>query len=69
MISRPISWITFVFLAIWKGIPFQRWSYAWNEILAAHEAETRKVVWELKKEGRIREDENGRLWSTKDEKK
>lgn len=57
--------IVFIFLAIWKGIPFRLWAYVWSEILAAHEAENRKVIWELKKEGLIYEDKEGRLWTKK----
>lgn len=55
---------TFILLAIWKGIPINRWSEVWNEIIAIGEAETRKAIWELKCQGLIREDEKGRLWST-----
>ena len=67
MLIKISSLITFTWLAIWKGIPFYRWAYVWCEINAFHEAEIRKAVWELKKEGRIREDENGLLWTKEEE--
>ncbi len=54
--------ILFVTLALWYGTPFRLWSHAWREVEAAHLAETRKIVWELKCQGKIREDEEGYLW-------
>ena len=54
--------ILFTALALWHGTPFRLWPRAWQEIEAAHLAETRKVVWELKCEGKIREDKEGKLW-------
>lgn len=54
--------ILFVTIALWRGTPFELWPYAWQEVKAAHEAEVRKVIWELKKQGKIREDKDGYLW-------
>lgn len=58
--------ILFILMISWR-IPPALWRDAWYDIEAAHSAETRKMVWELKKQGRIWEDEEGRLWSTKEE--
>jgi hypothetical protein len=66
MLTKIASLLTFAALAIWKGIPFHRWPAVWAIIVETHEAEMRQAVWELKQEGRVREDEQGRLYSTKE---
>jgi hypothetical protein len=58
--------ILFVSLALWRGTPFHLWPRAWREVEAEHRAQVHKAVWELKKQGRIRQDREGRLWSNKE---
>lgn len=57
-----LSLLTFIALAIWKGIPFRRWPLLWAAIRETHEAEIRAAIYQLKCEGKIREDEEGFLW-------
>lgn len=57
-----LSLLTFVVLAIWKGIPLRRWPLVWAAIIETHEAEIRAAIYELKCEGKIREDKDGFLW-------
>jgi hypothetical protein len=57
--------LLFIILALWNGTPFHLWPYAWREVQAEHLAQVRKTVWELKKQGHVREDREGRLWSKK----
>lgn len=47
------------------GVPPWKWGKAWRGIQEDHQARVHKVVWELKKRGRVRQDKEGRLWSTK----
>lgn len=39
------------------GIPPWRWRQAWRGIQEEYLAEGRKVIWRLKKQGRVREDD------------
>ena len=55
----------FVAYALWHGTPPYLWSQAWEDIQADHLARTRKIIWELKKQGKIYEDRDGRLWPKK----
>lgn len=57
--------LLFTILALWKGTPFRLWPRAWREVQEEHRAWVHKAVWGLKKQGRIREDREGRLWSKK----
>lgn len=57
--------ILFILLALYHGTPYHLWSRARREIAADHEARVRKMIWELKKEGRVWEDRDGRLWPKK----
>ncbi len=61
--------ILFILYALWYGTPFRLWGIARKEIEVEHLAQVRKTVWELKKEGRVREDNEGRLWANRDEDK
>lgn len=54
--------LLFVSLALWHGTPFSLWRRAWREIEANHRAEVHKAVWELKCEGKVKEDKEGYLW-------
>lgn len=54
--------ILFTVLAIWNGIPPWLWRKAWLDIEAEHLAQVRKRIWELKVEGKVYEDREGRLW-------
>lgn len=55
----------FVFLATVKGISPFKWQRYYHAIKAAHLAQIRKTIWKLKKEGKIYEDKQGRLWPKK----
>lgn len=57
--------ILFVSLAIWNGTPLHLWPQAWRDIDADHRARVRRMVFEIRMEGRIRQDADGRLWSIK----
>ena len=59
------NFILFVTIALWRGTPFHLWPRAWREVEAEHRAWVHKGVWELKKQGRVREDKEGRLWPVK----
>jgi hypothetical protein len=47
-------------LAPWK------WRRAWRACQDEHLAEVRKGIWELKKQGKVRQDKEGRLFWVKD---
>lgn len=59
--------LLFIILAIWHGTPFRLWPLARRLVEEDHLGEVRKVVWELKCEGLIYEDDEGRLWWKEDE--
>lgn len=61
LITQARLLIIFLAISIWHGIPIAKWSRGWRAIEAERVAHARKIIWELKCEGRIREDENGRL--------
>jgi len=52
----------FVTAAIWHGTPLWMWPDAWEKLQDEKLQEIRAAVWDLKKQGRIREDAEGRLW-------
>lgn len=54
--------LIFIPAVIWYGINPWRWGEAWRGMEAEHRAGIHKTVWELKKQGRVREDKEGRLW-------
>ena len=54
--------ILFVSLALWHGTPFYLWTKAWRDIQAEHLAQVRKMVWELKCQGKVYQDKDGFLW-------
>ncbi len=54
--------LLFAICALWKGTPFHLWRQVYRDIEAEHLAQVRKAVWELKKAGKVWEDEDGRLW-------
>ena len=47
------------------NIPPWLWGKAWREVQEQHLQDVRKKVWELKKQGKVREDKEGRLWPRK----
>lgn len=53
--------LLFIAYAIWHGTPFRLWPQARRLIEEDHLGEVRKIVWELKKEGKVYEDEDGFL--------
>lgn len=53
--------VLFIVLALWHNVPFLRWAEAWRGCKEAHRQWVHKEVWELKKEGKIREDKDGYL--------
>ena len=57
--------ILFLAIVIWSGTAFHLWGRAWRGMEEEHLAEFRQAIWELKKEGKIREDKDGRLWIKK----
>ncbi len=59
-------WV-FVTEMLWRGVPLRYWRQVWEEANDLHAAEVRRMVWELKKQGKVREDEEGRLWPVDDE--
>jgi len=52
----------FIEVVIRYAIPPWRWRIAWQELQYQHLLDVRKAVWELKKQGRVREDADGRLY-------
>lgn len=44
------------------AIPPWRWGETWRELQYQHLLDVRKAVWELKKQGRVREDSDGKLY-------
>lgn len=48
------------------GVPPWEWRRAWQVVYEEHEAETRRAIWELKKQGKVRHDKEGRLYWVKD---
>ncbi len=57
--------LLFIVAAMRQGIWPHLWPSAWRGIQADHLAQVRKEIWELKKAGKIREDPEVRLWSSK----
>lgn len=66
IIVKIRNFVLFVILALWNGTPFRLWRMAWILIQADHEASTHKAIYELRVAGKIRKDEQGRLWSVKE---
>jgi hypothetical protein len=58
----------FIFLieVLRYGLAPWKWRRAWREVQEEHLAEVRKCIWELKKQGKIRQDKEGRLFWIKD---
>jgi hypothetical protein len=54
--------ILFVSLAVQRGVPVYMWPAAWRGVKADHEARVRKLVFQSRIEGRIRQDADGRLY-------
>lgn len=52
----------FTVIALWRGIPPWRWRDAWDYVAEGHRQEVHKTVWELKCQGKVYSDKNGRLW-------
>ena len=44
------------------SIPPWRWGEAWRELQARHLAQIHKAIWQLKCEGKVLEDSEGRLF-------
>lgn len=57
--------ILFTAIALWRGVPLHLWRYAWQQIKIDHYGQVHKAVWELKKEGKVYQDKEGRLWPVK----
>lgn len=55
--------IIFAFYCLIRLIPPWKWAYYWNLVWADHVAKTRKAIWELKCQGKVAEDREGRLYS------
>jgi hypothetical protein len=54
--------LLFAALAIWYLVPPWRWREAWEGVQADHRAEVHKMIWELKCQGEVGEDEEEYLW-------
>lgn len=54
--------ILFTICAIEAGIPIHQWSYAYQQAKEWQQQKIHKAIWELKKQGKVYEDENGLLW-------
>ena len=47
-----------------RGVPPRLWGRVKQDLEELHRQAVHKAVWELKVAGKVREDEEGRLWST-----
>jgi hypothetical protein len=54
--------VVFISCAINHGIYPWRWPEAWRLVQADHEAWVRGIVFQLRMEGKIRQDDDGYLW-------
>lgn len=54
--------IVFLSTVIFR-LPPWRWPSAWRQIQADHEAEVHQAILALRLAGRVRMDEDGRLWT------
>ena len=52
----------FLIGVIRHGIAPWRWPEAWHYISEGHQQEVHKIVWQLKCQGKIYSDREGRLW-------
>jgi len=52
----------FVLSTIEVGHPPWRWHIGWRLCQERHRQDIHKIIWELKCDGKIREDKQGRLW-------
>lgn len=56
--------IIFLSIALFR-IPFWRWPSTWRQAQADHREEVNRNLLILRLSGRIRQDESGRLWTTR----
>jgi hypothetical protein len=49
-----------------RGFPLYRWPEGWRAAKEAHRQEVHTTVWQLKCEGKVREDREGKLWAVRE---
>lgn len=58
--------VMFISIVIFR-LPPWRWPSAWRDIQADHQAQVHRDILALRLAGRVRQDEDGRLWSNKEQ--